>query len=464
MNGMLGLIGRDLVAGRRILLGFLAVTVAAGCIAGCAAAMAGGAAVVELSSVGAGDSAEVQSGFTDFLVGLSIAFALIPSIVVLSSTARLAVRLRRRGLARWLLIGIPAGRVRAIVRTQFVAIAVVGGAIGVGIAGVWAPTVLGAALTNVDVSVDGVPGRLGFEPALTPAGAAIALAAVVLIVLVSTSRAITEAANTSPIEAVRASDAPAARRRGRRIVLCCLLGFLALVCLSQVATRNPMVMANGAVMLPVMLAATVAATGSWLALRALRTWTALLPATRSSSWYLARHEAHRQLERSSAAVNPLMIGMALAAGAYGVVATMAGVSTAGGGTTGADVLGFVMAIGGGPLVIAAVGAAAVVAMSGNDREHQIGLLRASGATPAVLIRSAVFEAVVLSGTAALLALVIDLVAVGLVSAALGFVPVVFPPLPLLVMAVGAIMLMVIATLLPTLQALARPTTRSLVVE
>lgn len=466
---MNGLVARDLVAGSRILLGFLAVTVAAGCIAGAAAALLGGLGTTRFTGDAQSETAllaeqglDVGATLLITFVVTSVVFALVPTIVVLSSTARLAVRLRRRVYARWMLVGIPPSRVRGVVLAQLCIVAAVGGAIGSVIAAVGTRPALTPVLAMLDIRVNGSATSLLVDPRPTLLGAVLAMLGVVVTVLVSAPRAVLDASGASPVEALRDADAPVRTRLVGRIVVMSLAAPAAALCALGVATGDPTTSTTNALFLPVLLAVVVAAAGSWLSVRVLRGWTALVPARLSSAWYLARHGAAAQLERSSTAVGPIMLGMALTGGAYGVLATVRGSMP--GGAESESMFGFVAMLAGGPLLMAIVGAAASVAMSGGDREHRIGLLRASGATPGVIVRGAVLEAVAHTGTAVLLAVAVDLGALALLGIALDFAPIVYPPGPILVVAGACALLMVAATLAPTLAALSRPTTRSLVVE
>ena len=119
---------------------------------------------------------------------------------------------------------------------------------------------------------------------------------------------------------------------------------------------------------------------------------------------------------------------------------------------------------GGPLLLAAIGAAATVFMSSGAREREFALLQAAGATRGVIIKIALWEALISAVTATLLA-VFAIGIGGLVLAhALGM------PAPTLALssawlvAGGGLVLLLAATVLPTLAALRREIPHLLAVE
>mgnify|MGYP006378063985 FL=1 len=100
-----------------------------------------------------------------------------------------------------------------------------------------------------------------------------------------------------------------------------------------------------------------------------------------------------------------MVGITLAGGLFTTAATLGtAVAAQTGRTDGFDLEpGGVVLMLGGPLLLAAVGAAATVFMSGGAREREFALLQAAGATRAVIVKLAIWEALIYAVTATLLA-------------------------------------------------------------
>jgi putative ABC transport system permease protein len=73
---------------------------------------------------------------------------------------------------------------------------------------------------------------------------------------------------------------------------------------------------------------------------------------------------------------------------------------------------------GAPLVLATVAAAVTVFMSGRAREREFALINAAGGTPRMIVRTAIYEALIYAVTALLLALIIVLITATVVWSAL----------------------------------------------
>jgi putative ABC transport system permease protein len=105
----------------------------------------------------------------------------------------------------------------------------------------------------------------------------------------------------------------------------------------------------------------------------LRGWTSLVP--RRWSTFLARSAAH-SIGRSTGAVNPLMVAVALAGGLYSANGT---VRAAEGTSASPSIsIGTVVLLLGGPLLLSALGSAVTIFMSARVRNREAALVRATG--------------------------------------------------------------------------------------
>jgi putative ABC transport system permease protein len=118
------------------------------------------------------------------------------------------------------------------------------------------------------------------------------------------------------------------------------------------------------------------------------------------------HQARYHLSRSTASITPLFAGTALVGGLFTMAATTNASFLAGGEDLASLSVPQVLLIAGGPIALAAVGASVVVFMSNRTQGHEQALLRASGATDAAVLGSALLQAIIHVATALLLALVV----------------------------------------------------------
>jgi putative ABC transport system permease protein len=127
----------------------------------------------------------------------------------------------------------------------------------------------------------------------------------------------------------------------------------------------------------------------------------------------------------------------------------------------------VMLLVGGPVLLGAAGAAVVLFMSNRTQASEQALLRASGASEGVVLKAAIWQAVIHVVTAALLAGAVIIGTALICSAALGrflpAVPVIDVSAAIQLIALG-LLLTASATLVPALVRLREPLTRRLAAE
>ena len=354
------------------------------------------------------EGGSIQEAYSTLAVTVLL-FAVPSGIAVVGAVARLSVDLGRATYARWQLAGVAPRQASGVVCAQLAASGFLGG-------------VLGFALTPL---LAGPLIRGGFEAGSAFAEAAIATGPVTLAVVIPLTtavaltgglRAARGAGRGSPLAALREPETHAKRMRWWRWVLLLLVSLGAGLGLASVlGAEDRAAYMSQSMLIPVYLTIPLLAAGPVVYPLALRAWTALVPASASSSWYLARHQARYHLSRSTASITPLFAGTALVGGLFTMAATTNASFLAGAEQTATLNVAQVLLIAGGPIGLAAVGAAVVVFMSNRTQGHEQALLRAGGATDATVLGTALLQAIIHVATALLLALTV-LVATAVVSA------------------------------------------------
>lgn len=432
-------------------------------IVGAALALAFGISMMETSTTLSDSSGAMASMAMTVLVG-----SVSTSMLIIGAVSKLAVDLRRQEFALWRLAGVQPHAVRNVILGQSVVVALAGSALGAALATQVVPGLLDALLsTNSTIT---------FSMRFGPASAIADVLLVTVLVLASSIPAARRASRTEPLVSLRESTAPPARMTGRRwLAVVALLVVVALLAQSM-GTKDLAKIIGMSILLSSVLVLVAAALGPLLFPATVRLWTALLPARLSPAWYLARHNARHDIGLSTAAVTPLMIAVALIGGFFAAIGTATNAIsithelaldyfTADSGST-LSTLGLLV---GPPIVLALLGSAVVVLVAGQDRDRRNALLRAAGATDATIVASSIGEAVVHAVTALLLGT--GVVAVAATTAAcaisLGRGIVVLPSIPVAepgaVFVVGLVLVLA-ATLLPTLHSLRTPVPRALAAE
>lgn len=344
-----------------------------------------------------------------------VAFGLLAGIAVTAATTNLAIAQGRRGYALLQLAGVLPRQLVSVVFTQLVILAILGTGLGLGLGRLIARPLL--AVTVAQTGIRDVPALAFGRTTLVWT-----LSLMVGVVLVAGARAAFRAGRVRPIEALREPEPPhirmgAVRWVGVGLALAAALGLgLGLALTHTHLEPDGRITGSSTVtglcmMLSVALTALAAATGPALYPLVLRLWTAVVPANASGAWFLARRSCTYRITQSTAAVTPLMVGIALPGSMYSLALTAA--SAAGGP---ADInSGSIFTVLGPALAVAGLGAAAVIFMTGRTREKDGALVQISGGTPATTALSAAFEALIYVMTAFLLAAVI-FVSVGVTAA------------------------------------------------
>jgi putative ABC transport system permease protein len=398
------------------------------------------------------DSADaVASAFVTVFViiaGFVVLFDAVVSIAVLGSTIRLTVSMQRRNHAMWQIVGVQPRTAVAIVRWQLVIVAAVAACAGTGLGAVVVVPLLDLGL--------GAFGQLPRVPvSFTGGGAATTIGFVVAIAWLGALRPSRRVGQVDAIEALRGPDAAESRMTIARWALAAVVAALAVTTLASLGSAGAddvgPVALSAVLFLVVFVVAVSPAVVPWLT----RTWTAIVPASASSSWYLARRTAEYDLGRSASTVLSVMLAVTVPTGIWSAI-SMAGSVTGGDEDSGIGAFALVLA---GPLLISLVGAAASAFMSSGARDRELALLRSAGGTDRVVVRTALWEAVVHVGTALLLAAaVIVVLALSTWAALLGAYPDVRLDLGASMagpIAGAALVMLTVATIVPTLWSVRR---------
>lgn len=447
---MIRLIFRDLVHHARVWLGVLAVTTASGFVAAVTAGL------IETGSVHGG---RVADGLASSASAV-IMFSAVTALIVLSSSAELTVMLQQRSYALWQLVGVQPGRITTIVCVQLAVVACAGGAIGFAVAVPLFEPLFRFVFRSWE-QMAGISLHLGVG------SFSAVLGGIVLIAVLGGWRGARRAGRVEPIVALRDVEPRTGRIRWVRVLL--VLATLIAV-ISLIAALDPeeslSSLSGKAILVVPLISAVFAAAGPFLYPLILSAWAGLVPKRASATWYLARNSARYRLSLSSAAIGPLMVAVALSGGLYSVGATLGAEQVQRTGVQTSFTLepeGVVLLLGG-PLLLSGIAAAATVFMSGQAREREFALVQAAGSTRSAVILAAVWEAVIYSVTATILGALAILFGVGAVANALGL------PAPSVdLAAIGLIssagfVLMLLATVLPTVFAVRGSIPRTLAVE
>lgn len=390
------------------------------------------------------------------LAGIVIVLTLVAGAVVVASTANLTVELGRRGYALWQIAGIAPWRISAVVRVQILVVSGVGAALG---AAAMTPVVAPLARWGLT----GISGLPDVPLAYDWRGAVAVIVVVVAAALAGSTVPAHRAGRVPAIEALRGASA---RRSGMHwwrwltaviVVVVVVRIILATTELDADALQRSATVLFGVLWIPVLLLV-----GPALIPAATRAWTAVVPPTASSSWYLARATVLLQTSRASASVLTVVVAAVMPATVAGTGRTIERAAT---GTSSDLSIASLALLFGGPVIAAVVGGVASIWMSSVVRDRELALVRAAGAPDPVTLRTAVWESVMLVGTGALVSigtLAVHGLAMALVLTPRFGWPGVDLGLPEALPVLGAsFVLMVLATTVPTVASLRRRLTEAL---
>ena len=439
---MIRLIFADLAANARIWLGILIVTVATGAVGAFAAAL------IETGVSLGGTTLELLIGLSSSVILLTG----ITALVVLGSMANLTVSLQQRSYALWQLVGIDPGLTRRVVVTQLAILGLFGAFLGC----LCAWPLLQYLFDFVRTPFPGLETvRLAFG-----AGSFYwVICSTAAIVVLGGWRGARHASRIAPVKALREPE-PQGAKMGwvRWVTFGSVVACLSAMMLSFVGADVAFI-ASQTVFIGPIIAGGLAAIGPILFPALLRAWTAVVPRGASAAWYLARHCAGYRLSQSTAAISPLMVAIAMAGGLYSAGETLANASSVQTNTPQSFAPGVdaVVLILGGPLLLSALGAAMTVFMSGHARRREFALIQSAGGTHRTILAAAIFEAVIYMLTAAILGTfataATGLITAWAVSTTLPGTAASFGIAPTTAVAGAGLLLLLVATVIPTAVAL-----------
>ena len=443
---MLRLIFSDLAANFRIWAGTLVVALATGAVTTMAAAE------IETAARTGGDPGLALYAIS----GTVLLFATLTTVIVLGSISNLAVALQQRPYALWQLVGIRPALIRLVVLTQLLIVALAGGAAGCAVTTPALPALFRFFFAGAS-GLDGLRPRFG----VVAAGSVVAF--VTVVVVVSGARAAGRASRVPALQSLREPDLPRRRMGVLRWLNALVLLAILVSVLSSLPGSAADRLATPLMIVAPLTAGLLAAVSPLLYPAFLRAWTALIPPSVSAGWYLARNSTAHNVSRSTAAISPLTVAVALAGGFYTATGIGgAAISRESPGAAQGVATGTVALLIGGPLILAVLGATATIFMTSRSREREFALIQAAGGTQATVLGAAACEAVIYVVTAAFL----GAAAVGVTAlaglAAVGSWEFGFGPVA--AVAATGLFLTLAATVLPTLFALRDEVPRTLAAE
>lgn len=359
----------------------------------------------------------------------ALVFGTMNAIVVIGALNVLvgfSVRTQRRDHARWQLAGIGPGLVERVVLGQAATLSLVAFAAALALT----PLVLGAVMAFLSAPLRNT-GAPALEARLGVLETMVALAVFVLVVVLSALGAARAASKTPALFAVREPELEPTRLGRARLITAYVLGGLSLAMYAATLLGE-----RGMTMIFLVPAmGLVIASAPWWCNRLVSTWTAAVPGS-PVAWFLARESLRFHAARSHAAVALLAVAVMLAAltGLAGVWDSPAYYLSG-------------LAIFGAPVLIVLFTGAATVVMTTSGRRRDVALLVVAGGTFRSALVGAVLEAVALVVTSVLIALPFALASI---PAALTSWTDPLRPVPF-VIAIG-LLIMLVATVNPVLQA------------
>lgn len=381
-------------------------------------------------------------------------FSLIAGIAVLVSAASLTVSAQRRSYALWQLANVKPRLISIVVLVQLVVVAVLGAICGTLFAAVTFEPLF-PWMFSAREGVAAVVPRVGMQ--LMP----MVWLVVAGVFLCGGLKSARNAGKTPPLTVLREPEPKRMKMTWLRALLFTGLVVCTYWLYSIMASGTSNDVMSWSIFIPVLVVATLIPVAPVVFSTLLSAWTSFIPQKHWNAWYLARHTARYNLGTSTSVETPIMVGFGLVAGLFSVINVLASFARSQGAT---DTSGYVLGLTetllmlGGPVLLCAIGAAVSVVMSSRSRTHDIALLTANGARPSTLMAAAVCEALIHTVTATLMGMGSVVISNVIVAHALGlplFEDVAFGT-GLVVSFVGFIVVLV-ATLVPTVAALNRET-------
>lgn len=395
--------------------------------------------------------------------GLNIAMCTLVGLSVVGTASSLVVDSRRGALARLALAGATPGQIRRTISVQLVATSLASAVLGAAAAAAVLPAQID--LIASDRAGEGAPPpepRYALWPIALGVGISLAIS------VIGGSR---QARRAGANRAGRGAAPVPGRYRGgmpwRRWVLAVVVLLGAVGCFAALpamtASRTKETVSNTLqvnLVLFVLLATFFVSVAPVLVRPLTQGWTTLVP-SRAATWQIARRTVTARADRLVRSVIPIMFTVAMVASLIGMGGTLSATMAANGlsGVEQVGALSFLYLMGF-PIAVAISGGVGVLIMMSRQREADLALFGIVGATPRQRVIAPILEAVIISVTALILALVVALVAGVHMFVALdlsGYAAATRVPYLEIAGAFGlCLVVTVLATTLPTLRSLRMP--------
>lgn len=353
-----------------------------------------------------------------FIGGINLVLCVVVGLSVVATGTGLVVDSRRGAVARLALSGATPVGVVVTILSQLTAVALASALVG----NLLAAVALGPALLYLMAERGSDSAGIAVPPVVDP-GVLLAVDALwVLVALAGGYRQASRASRIPPVEALRQAQGLAGRRpravgRGIRaaVALLFIAGmFAAVPLLAQTRTKETFSQVMQLNLLTLVVVGWLLAELMPALVRPLTaTWTRLVP-TRDPIWGIARATVAARAERLAGSVTPVMFTIGLTFGVLGLPATYNAIFAAAGIDVRLEHVGAATFLAdlGLALLIALCGSVGSLFMMSRQRDAESALLGIAGATPAQRTSAAVGEAVIVTGTAAILGVVMVAVAYG----------------------------------------------------
>lgn len=388
-------------------------------------------------------------------------FSMIAGVAVLTSAAQLTVSAQRRSYALWQLAKVRPLLISIVVLAQLVIVAMLGAVCGTLLAALSFAPLFPLVFREQEYVTQVVP-HVGLS--LMP----IVWLIVAGVFLCGGLKGAREAGKTPPLLVLREAELRRTKITWIRLLLFVVLAVCTFFAALAMLGSKPSEAMAWSIFIPVLVMAALVPIAPLLLSALLFLWTALMPQKHWNAWYLARRTARYGLSASTSVETPIMVGFGLVAGIFSVINVLATYAQSQGAT---DTSGFLLdstttlVMLGGPVLLCAIGAAVSVVMSSRSRTRDIALLTASGARPSTLIIAAICEAFIHTVTATLIGMLGVIVSNVIVAYAFA--------LPLFsdftfsagfIVSLVGFVLVLVATLIPTVTALNRETATALALQ
>lgn len=381
-------------------------------------------------------------------VSMVLVFSSIAAVAVLVSTAGLTVSAQRRSYALWQLANVRPRQVSTVVLVQLIIVAILGAFCGtLLVAATFAPLFplvfrLWEPFSRVIPQIDA-----SYMPLVwfTIAG----------VFVLGGLKGARDAGRTPPLFALHSPEQAHRGMTWVRVVLFCLLAAGTGAVAYIMVHTEPKAVMNWSLYVPLLVVTLLVPLTPLVCSSLLGVWTSLVPQNRWNAWFLARHTARFGLSVSTSVETPIMVGFGLIASLFSIMKLWEtyllrqGINN----FNGLDPTQTVLVLGG-PVLLCAIGAAISVVMTSRSRTRDVALLIANGAKQKTLLAAVACEAFIHTTTATLVGMIGAVLSNLIIASAVDM-----PPLANmafgegLVVSLAGFILVLVATLIPTLSAL-----------